>query len=154
MLKDQSVTCLGSRKIKKSAPILGVLGDLDELTSLLGLVRAFTRKRSLQKQIISLQEDLILIGGWLSGQKKTISFKEKTLQLEAAIKKSINPSLKKFSRPGVNQTSAFLHLSRATARKLERKVVGLRLSRYQPLANYLNRFSALLFWLAVKEEKV
>jgi len=153
MIGDQSFTCLAGKKVSKSAQVLDVLGDLDELSSILGLVKVFSEKKTLKKQVSDLQEDLILIGGWLSGLGQVVFLKEKELELEKKIAKIQLPTLKEFSRPGVNRTSAFLHLARVAVRKLERKVVGLKHKRYRSLIKYLNRLSTLLFWLAVKEEK-
>ena len=153
MLKDQSFTCLGSKKAKKNDRVLMVLGDLDELISILGLIRAYSHHQRLKNQVVSLQEDLILIGGWLAGVKKNPDLKAMMVGLGKDLKKLQDPGLKKFSRPGVNQASAWLHLARVSARKLERRAVDLNLKSHQPLVNYLNRLSTWLFWLAVKEEK-
>jgi len=147
-------TSLSGRRLKKSAPIFKVLGDLDELNAVLGVARSFTAARSLNNQILKLQDDLIDIGGLLAGETKGEFLKEKTAYLKAKIGKLKNSSIKNFSRPGVNKTSAFLHLARAVCRRLERGVVGLGDEKYQSLAAYFNHLSSLLFWLAKKEEKI
>jgi cob(I)alamin adenosyltransferase len=136
----------------KSAPIFWGLGDLDELSVTLGFVRVFASSKSLKRQILTFQDDLIAIGGFLSGVKKGIFLAEKIAGLEAKIDKLKNPLVKEFSRPGITKTSTFLHLARAVCRRVERGVVGLGEKRYQPLASYLNRLSSVLFWLAKKEE--
>ena len=150
---DQSVTCLAGRKIGKASEILEALGDLDELNSSLGMSRALSKKPKLKKQLFSLQEELILIGGWLAGQTKTIDLKNPTEKLQAEIKKEAKTDLKHFSRPGQNQISASLHFNRAIARRLERRVVSLGRNKFLPLIGYLNKLSLFLFWLAVKEEE-
>ncbi len=78
---------------------------------------------------------------------------DKIKDLEKRISEVKDLEIKHFCRPGVNQISAFLHLARAITRRAERKVVGLKNDSYQPLVNYLNRLSSLLFWLAVRKEK-
>jgi cob(I)alamin adenosyltransferase len=151
MLKSPSVTCLAGKRIPKSARILDILGDLDELNCFLGLVRAFSRKKKLDRELVYLQEDLVRIGGWLSGAKSKFPFQKKTTALENRIKDLEDRNLKKFSRPGANQVSVALHLARVAARRLERRVVRVR--KNQSLVSYLNRLSTLIFWLAVEEER-
>ena len=155
MLKnDQSLTCLAGKKIRKSIPILSVLGDLDELIACLGVVRASSKKKTLEKELKELQKELVQFGGVLAGAKvKKVDWAKKAKTLEERIKKTQNFRQKKFLLPGKSQPAAFLHLSRAVTRRLERRVVGLRKKNQEFLVNYLNRLSLLLFWLALKEEK-
>ena len=150
MLKDHSFSCLAGQTKIKSEKIFNVLGDLDELISVLGLTWAFTRKKTLQKTIIALQDDLIKVGGFLAGNKIELP---KTVDLEKKIKKLKNPRTRCFSRPGVNKVSSFLHLSRTICRRLERRVVSLKQKRFHPGVEYLNRLSLYLFWLAKDTEK-
>lgn len=145
-------TLLGGKKKFKSEKIFAVLGDLDELIAILGLARAFSRKKTLQKIIFKLQDDLIILGGILVGQKK-VDFRSKTADLERRIAKLKNRNQKEFIRPGANKVTAFLHLGRALVRRVERRVVGLKEKRFKGIIFFLNRLSLFLFWLAVKEEK-
>jgi len=149
---DKSFTFLKGKKCSKSASVFEALGDLDELNVALGLARAFAKK-NLKQKILWLQNDLIEIGGFLSGVKK-IDLKEKAALLEEKINQMANSSVKTFSRPGANKTSAFLHLARAVCRRMERKVIGLKKKNLKPLEAYLNSLSNFLFWLAQKEEKI
>ncbi|MFC1727494.1 ATP:cob(I)alamin adenosyltransferase [Patescibacteria group bacterium] len=150
---DQLFTCLGSKRIKKSAKVLEALGDLDELNATLGLVRAFTRKKKLEATISSFQNDLVQIGGWLSGFSKLTSLEKKTLLLKTECLRLSDSKLRRFSLPGKNKVSTFLHLSRVITRRLERRVVGLNKSDGQEVVAYLNKLSLMLFWLSVSEEK-
>lgn len=150
--KNDCLTYLGGGKRRKSEAIFTALGDLDELTAALGLVRAFNKKRQLKKISLSLQEDLINLGGVLVGLKR-VDFRRKTAVLEKEIAKLGRTPRKEFVRPGANKTSAFLHLCRAIARRLERRVVGLKDRKFNREIAWLNRLSLFLFWLAVKEEK-
>jgi len=149
---DKSFTFLKGKKCSKSASIFEALGDLDELNATLGLARAFAKK-NLKQKILWLQNDLVEIGGFLSGVKK-VNLKEKTALLEEKIKQMTNSSVKTFSRPGANKSSAFLHLARAVCRRLERRVAGLKKKSMNPLVAYLNFLSSFLFWLAKKEERI
>jgi len=150
---DKSQTCLAGKKLPKSQEIFEALGDLDELNACLGLARSLASK-NLKQQILKKQDDLIEIGGFLSGMKKEVSLKEKTLVLEKEIKNLVQAKVKGFSRPGVNQVSAALHLARAICRRLERRLVRLNKKSLKNLVIFFNSFSLYLFWLAKKEEKI
>jgi len=151
---DKSQTCLAGKKLSKSEQIFEALGDLDELNACLGLARSLASK-NLNQQILKKQDDLIEIGGFLSGVKRENSLKtlkEKSFALEGEIKKLNQVEVKGFSRPGVNQVSAALHLARAICRRLERRLIRLNLKSLKPLIIFFNSFSLYLFWLAKKEE--
>ena len=150
---DKSQTCLSGKKLSKSEEIFEALGDLDELNACLGLARSLASK-NLSQQILKQQDDLIEIGGFLAGMTKGNSLKEKTLDLEKEIKRLTQEKVKGFSRPGVNQVSAALHLARAVCRRLERRLIRLKKKSLKPLIVFFNSFSLYLFWLAKKEEKI
>jgi len=149
---EKCFTFLKGKKHPKSMVIFDALGDLDELNASLGLARAFASK-NLNRQIFQLQNELIEIGGFLAGMKE-VNLKEKNALLEEKIKPLVKPTVKTFSRPGVNKISAFLHLARATCRRLERRTAKLKEKSMRPLVSYFNSLSKLLFWLAKKEEKI
>ena len=148
---DKSRTFLQDKKCLKSSSVFDVLGDLDELNAVLGIVRSKASKK-LNQRILKIQNDLIQIGGFLAtGQK--IDLSSKNLLLEKEIKKIADNKIKNFSRPGKNQISAFLHFSRSLCRRLERRIVGLKKKNLRDLIVFLDFLSNLLFWLAIKEEK-
>lgn len=155
MLKrdNHCLTLLKGKSRSKTEKIFALLGDLDELNASLGLARAFSRRKTLREELRKIQGDLIGIGGFLASFKKNPGLKKKAANLEARILKLENSSVKEFSRPGVNQTSACLHLARAVCRRVERSAVALKGKDNPLLVAYFNRLSLLLFWLAVKEEK-
>lgn len=150
---DHSFTYLGRQRLKKSAPILEVLGSLDELNTACGLARAFSDDEKNKKQICQIQKDLIQIGGVLAGVAGvSFPFRKKVHELEEKIAARQNPQPHDFSLPGEKPAEAFLHLARTLTRRLERRVVGLKNKRSQPVVAYLNRLSAYLFQLAVRED--
>lgn len=153
VLMDNGFTFLGGKKQKKSQLVFEVLGDIDELNSVFGLVKAFSSSKRLQKKILILQEDLLAIGGFLA-LAKNVNFQAKLGFLDKEISLIKDPSLRKFSQPGVNQVSSFLHLARAICRRLERKIIALGKPKNLSLMAYCNRLSTYLFWLAKKEEKI
>lgn len=153
MLKktDHCFTFLKGKKLPKSEKIFIFFGDLDELMVSLGLVRVFCPGK-VEKIISNIQEDLIKIGGFVSGQGRKDFLTPATARLENKISQIEDRTVGEFSRPGKTKTSAFLHFSRALARRAERSAVGLKDSKLKPVVAYLNRLSLLLFWLAKKEE--
>ena len=153
VLMDNGFTFLGSKKQKKSQLIFEVLGDLDELNVVLGLVKTFSSSKKLQNKILLLQENLLEMGSFLATAKK-VDFQVKTDFLEKEVKLMKDIFLKRFSQPGVNKTSTFLHLARVICRRLERKIVALKKPQSLSLMVYCNRLSSYLFWLAKKEEKI
>lgn len=148
---DKSWTFLKGKECLKSSSIFDVLGDLDEFNCVLGIIRSLSSKK-INQQILRIQDDLIGVGGFLAtGQK--IDFSSKNLLLQKEIQKITDQKIKNFSRPGKNQISAFLHLSRALCRRLERRVIGLKKKNSKDLISFLDSLSNLLFWLAIREEK-
>lgn len=151
--KSPEWTFLQGKKIKKSDFMFDVLGDLDELNAVLGLARVFSRKESNKRFVLGIQKNLIEIGGFLSGAVSQIHLNQKIAIIEGQIDELKDESLGSFLLPGQNEPGAFLNLSRAVCRRLERRVVGLEDNRFGLLVAYLNKLSLLLFWLAYFEEK-
>jgi len=151
MLKDHSYTCFQGVKVKKSEKIFDLLGELDKLNTVLGIARAFSRKKTLKNKLFLLQQEILQAGSLINLNKDLGEFREKAILLEKEIEKIKDPSLKEFVKPGRNKTEAFLHFARVVCREAERKAVALKRKQYLPLIEYLNRLSLLLFWLGVKE---
>jgi len=150
---DKSETSLKGKKLSKAQEIFEALGDLDELNACLGLARSLA-KPFLKREILQQQDDLIEIGGFLAGLRKGDFLKEKTAFLTKRIDDLKQTKVRGFSRPGVNQISACLHLARALSRRLERRLIRLGNKAFKPLVAFFNSFSLYLFWLAKKEEKI
>ena len=148
---SQSHTCLAGENVSKSIPVLGVIGELDELNCCLGLAKAFSGNAKLKSQIAKIQKDLMAVSGLLAGAVKEIRLEKKVTDLEKQINQIKSNQLKEFLIPGKNKTSTFLHLARAVCRRAERNLVSLSRLDLQEAVNYLNRLSGLLFWLAVEE---
>jgi|TARA_Y100000031_G_C8108029_1_gene332024 cob(I)alamin adenosyltransferase len=160
---DQGKTRLGTNEIvSKSSLELHVLGDLDELSSLLGIVKVAGQTKKLKSNIENIQNDLFNMGGAVSllGNNSDELLKaERVKYLEKEIK-SINenlPPLKEFLLPGENELSARIHHARSVCRRAERFLVALMEKKpcHDIWLQYLNRLSDYLFVLArqsVKED--
>jgi len=141
---------------------------VDELNSVVGLVRAFNRPlvkrlsqaRRLETELHRIQNRLFDIGGLLATlPKDRIRFKkmpkitsEEVVHLEKlmdACQKNLKP-LEEFILPTGGPVTAFLHLARTVSRRAERLCVRMnRKERVDPeILKYLNRLSDAFFVLA------
>jgi cob(I)alamin adenosyltransferase len=159
---DQGETGLfGGGRVPKDHPRVAAYGDVDELNSVLGTVRAAGEEEFFDDLLQSIQQDLFSIGGHLATpdpervrkalekaelSPARISEFERTMdQAEQSL-----PPLKAFVLPTGTPKAAALHVARTVCRRAERSVVHL--ARTEPVPElfliYLNRLSDLLFVLA------
>lgn len=140
-----------------------MLGNLDELNSLLGVIRSHS-PQNLNKTILEIQQNLFSIQAnifflIIKEKKKAPAFTEqKTADLEkeiCRIEKTMSPA-RKFIIPGETKTSAWLDLARSSVRKVERSAHIFNKKKKIPkeILSYLNRLSSLLFAMARKEAEI
>ena len=153
----------------KDEPVFEALGDIDELSCWLGLVknRLFEAVQSEYGSVLEgIQKRLVLMGGEVATPRSAPLFhriehlkEEDTLWLEEAEHAllqvtSIPP---RFVLPGKNELSALADLARSTCRRAERSLVRcIRKEGMIHLAesqHFLNRLSDYLFILARKLEE-
>ncbi|MCS7092574.1 MAG: cob(I)yrinic acid a,c-diamide adenosyltransferase [Patescibacteria group bacterium] len=141
-------------KISKDSLIIEVLGELDMLTSYLGVVKSVSESEDLNNRIAKIQIRLFTIGSITAGAKLPFP-KEFTTDLEMQIDQmeKILPKLANFVIPGGSVVASHLHYARTLARLLERRMVAL--SSYMKIKStvlmFLNRLSDYLFTLARNE---
>ena len=58
---DKGSSHIGKKKYPKDSPIVEALGDLDELNSLLGVVKTQIHRVGLSKKLEKIQENLFII---------------------------------------------------------------------------------------------
>jgi cob(I)alamin adenosyltransferase len=159
---DQGNTGLfGGGRVPKDHPRVSAYGDVDELNSAIGVVRATTPVTFHDELLQSIQKDLFAIGGHLAtpdpDKVKTALAKaelseDRITVFEQAIDAAEDelPPLTAFVLPAGSPKAAALHLARTICRRAERSVVHL--SHGAPVPDlfviYLNRLSDLLFTLA------
>lgn len=156
---DKGDTSLfGGQRVPKDALRIEAYGTIDELNSVMGIVRADSDDAEIDAMLERIQNDLFVMGADLatprSSDKKTVRRIEQ--RDVAAIEKlidAVEPSLKplrRFILPGGSPLAARIHFARTVCRRGERIVV--RLSRNEDIGDditvYLNRLSDLLFVLA------
>tara|TARA_Y100000310_G_scaffold208118_1_gene208649 strand:+ start:10053 stop:10610 length:558 start_codon:yes stop_codon:yes gene_type:complete len=153
----------GSKKrASKGGACPEALGALDELNSLLGVVKTHEqanfsiekRDEDLQAIIFFIQQSLFIIGSEIAGADKTIT-KKKVEYIEEIIACCVKglPEIKTFCIPGGTHISALLDYARATSRRLERAVIravkedrDVKVGKHS--LQFLNRLSSLLYALA------
>ncbi len=158
---DKGKTSLfNGQRISKDNLRIEAIGTIDELNSVIGVVLSEIRnpKSEIRKELIRIQNDLFNIGANLanpevSSQKLAVSSLGKRVKdFERFIDKMTEqmPPLKNFILPGGGKAGAFLHLSRAVCRRVERRIVELNSKEKvdNNIIIYLNRLSDLLFTMA------
>ena len=153
---DKGQSHIGKKKYPKDSPIMEALGDLDELNSLLGVIRS-TAKKGLMQKLFLVQENLFIIQAriaWVMFKKfeSPQLTQEKIFKMEQeidAIEKKIQPK-RGFIIPGENKEASYLDYARTVARRAERSVVMLTKKQKLPeeIVAYLNRLSGYLYALA------
>lgn len=131
-------------------------GTVDELTSVIGLAKAFVHDEQIRRFLHHMQKDLFRVAGELAttdGSKFPHRISEaETASLEVVIDEYIArmAPIDKFIVPGNTQASAALHVARTVCRRAERRI--LTLSRHTPvsaeLIKYVNRLSDAIYALA------
>ena len=159
---DQGSTGLfGGGRVSKAHPRVASYGDVDELNSVIGLVRTTAPLEFHDQLFETIQRDLFAIGGHLATPdpekvKAALAKAEvnpaRVAEFERAIDQADQelPPLTAFILPGGTPKAAALHLARTVCRRAERAVVALSADEPVPalFVIYLNRLSDLLFALA------
>ncbi len=152
---DKGETGLGDgKRISKSHPNIKLLGDIDELNSVLGLAITSCTNQDMVQELKAIQQDLLNMGGEVSMPESEIELlsENRIIFLEELIEKMnlALPPLKEFILPGGDEFSARIHLTRAVCRRVERSCVtfidtGVDKNHW---LRYLNRLSDYFFVLA------
>ena len=156
---------VGGRRVPKDDPRIESYGTIDELNSILGIVRAFSDARPtspvhrrLDEILRRIHNELFDLGSELATPPDAAwegmirIGPEQVATLERTIdecQRDLAP-LASFVLPGGGKIAAFLHQARTVCRRAERDV--LRLMRREAIGDeplrYVNRLSDLLFVLS------
>lgn len=152
---DAGTTSLvGGTRVSKAHPRVMTYGDLDELISLLGLLRCETADRDLPLRRIQIQ--LMNASAHLADDGRSAKLKPfdeaETAFLEAEIDRLTGqmPPQTAFILPGEPHAAALAHVARTVCRRAERSAVQIeaRTAQDQAALRYINRLSDYLFTLA------
>jgi len=151
---DGTTSLFNSDRCKKSDPVFGVLGTLDELNSSLGFLHIY-KNDEIVTEIKNIQKDLLYLGSLISGSHLNMEYiTQRTEELETVIDKyeeRLEP-LTNFILPGGSIFSSYLNMSRSICRRVERDMV--KYDSNITCLTYTNRLSDLFFVLARYINKV
>ncbi len=165
---DEGTTALfGGRRVLKSHARLEAYGTLDELNSVIGVLRLHVSEGAgAQDRLMEIQQDLFVVGAVLAtpqdqlaglGARMTRPTWE-IAAMEADIDRlsALAPPMQNFVLPGGCAASAYAHWARTLCRRTERAAVALAEQDSLPpiVLTYLNRLSDWLFALARAENAV
>jgi cob(I)alamin adenosyltransferase len=150
------------RRVAKHHPRVEAYGSVDELNAALGLARATATERTLRRQLLEIQQDLVTVMGELAtpaadrpryakdGFKLvTPALTAKLDQLAAGLE--ARHTFTGWVMPGETRAGAALDLARTVGRRAERRVCALH--ELGELGNdeiivFLNRLADVLWLLA------
>ncbi len=153
---DTGMTSLvGGHRISKASLRVSTYGDIDELSSHLGLAAAYCVScPELAADLQNIQRDLFLLAADFAsdaqnkfriGSEQTAHLEELTHKLEEQL-----PPQRCFLIPGGCLAAAQLHVARTVCRRAERQAVALQAA--EPIGTdglvYLNRLSDYLYLAA------
>ena len=161
---DKGKTSLFSgERVAKHHVRIDAYGDMDELNSLLGVIRALLPQGEVQldQDFEAMQRNLFIAGAWLATTPDSPAIGHLT-PLPTNIAKDLEqridtlsealPPLKAFILPGGEAVAAWAHVSRTVCRRCERKVtllIDMEKNQDDPqlaaIQVYLNRLSDYLF---------
>jgi len=156
---DGTTGLVGGTRVKKYALRLEAYGTIDELNSLLGVIRSLAVPAEIVDFLVQIQNKLFNIGSRLASDEKGEEFtsnlavrNEDIEVLELAIDRYQEglPELRNFILPGGELSVAQCHVARTVCRRAERRIVEFsEQEKVQPeLIKYINRLSDFLFVLA------
>jgi len=146
-------------RVRKSDARVDAYGEIDELSAILGLVRAHGAGDEIDDMLLAVQRDLLALGARLADPARRIAPRvtramlgsDDVARLEAWIDRleTTLPPLGRFILAGGTPSGATLHLARTVCRRAERRIVSLGPGAVDPvLLAYVNRLSDLLFVMA------
>lgn len=139
-------------RVGKAHPRIEAYGTLDELNSLLGLLRIEPLPEEADAPLVDVQQALFVIGGVLAdplGKFTPAPSAWDPGPLEAWIDcmDAELPPLRAFILPGGSRPAALAHVARTVCRRAERRVAVVD-GVPEGVVPYLNRLSDALFVLA------
>jgi cob(I)alamin adenosyltransferase len=165
---DKGMTSLvGGVRVPKESGRLEAYGTVDELNSVIGMVRTFLPdyREGLgedytwySEMLRRIQNELFDVGSELAtppeveypGQHRMGAAEVEQLEHEIDRMNEVLENLKSFTLPGGGKLNAFLHLGRTVCRRAERICWAVKRKEQiaDPVVMYLNRLSDHLFVLS------
>lgn len=160
---DKGTTGLyGGSRVDKDSLNVDVYGTIDEAISTLGVAYTQTESPDIKEYINHIQKRMFQAGAEFASDERGMEMlKDKIGEddikyLENIIDQSteVNGLMREFVVPGVNPSSASLHVARTIVRRAERKITTLarEIAVRKDLRKYINRLSDACFAMARLEE--
>lgn len=152
----------GGSRVEKDSPKVECYGTLDEAISMLGLAYAQTDTPHIRESIYHIQKRMFQAGAEVASDERGLSMLQDKIS-EADVKylediidecTRVCGLQREFVVPGVNQSSAALHVARTIVRRAERHLVALAKETpvREVLRKYINRLSDACYAMARLEE--
>ena len=142
----------GGSRTATDAPRIAAMGDVDELNSLIGVLRAEPLPPEIDSDLLAIQHDLFDLGAehCIPGHSAVSDSHVARLDERLAHYNAALAPLQEFVLPGGTRSAALAHVGRTVCRRAERSVITLSHTTpvNAPARHYLNRLSDLLFILA------
>jgi len=163
---DDGYTDIVGDRVSKDSPVIEFIGELDELVSFIGLVKAYLKSKDNEeyKCVISMlteiQQKLMHISSYVATLgRKTSPISKDTLSKVDEIIEDLSSKVsipREFVIPGASVTSSLFHVIRAICRRVERRAVKLFREKIIDSNTYvyINRLSDLLYLLALYLNKL
>lgn len=144
---DGFTDLFGGKRVKKTDRRVETNALIDELSSLLGVIKAGLRAQKDKREMTGIQFSLLAVSALIAGANTSGRVKDATAAVEGLIsaRSKLHPPLRNFIIPGKNKSEALIHLARSRARLCE--LLAWRFKAKLP-AVYLNRLSDYLFLLS------
>ena len=165
---DGTTSLLYGQRVPKDHPQIEAVGAFDELNAALGFAKATCTDAARQAELERIQKDLVTLMGELACAESDVArysaskFPKLTdadlarIDMAVAGLEAKNIKFDGWATPGANLHAAALDLARTTARRSERRLVGLPAHgrAVRPLLiHYINRTSDFLWLLAREAEQ-
>ena len=161
---------LGSRRCNKWSPRFEAVGDVDELSTIIGIARELTDDERLARELLMIQKDLYRLNAELAAESQEVLSRLTVMLIGPGDVRRLEERIKELERQtdrlrgfvipgGGNPVSAHLDHARAVCRRAERRVVRFlseqgTIDGDTSVLKYLNRLSDYLFMLARGTETV
>jgi cob(I)alamin adenosyltransferase len=159
---DDGITSLyNGARLPKSDIVFEALGNVDELSSMIGVARSYNEDEQIEEQLTWIQDMLLKLGSAIATPVNTSSHKkvEKTRFPETSIHRLEEwidvmdfslPTLTTFILPSGSKFSSFIHVCRTICRRAERHSIPLMRNDDldRECIQFLNRLSDYFFTLA------
>ena len=155
---DGTTSLFSGGRVSKTHLRVEAYGTVDELNSILGVIRAHQPSQKTDAWLAQIQRQLFNLGADLATPLDSKSDwvvrmdADTVVWLENGIDEMTAelPELKHFILPGGSPAAAQLHVARTVCRRAERLIVSLQSQESigDHVLNYLNRLSDFLFTLA------